>query len=58
MADLTVADSLRLAINVLRDVSESRKMPSGVALDQATADLHADAAKTLAASLADLNDHE
>lgn len=49
MPDLTVADALRLAINILRDAGESRRMPSGIELDQATADLHADAAETLAA---------
>ena len=30
MSDLTIADALRLAINVLRDSAESRKMPSGI----------------------------
>ncbi|MDF0506629.1 hypothetical protein POK33_38405 [Burkholderia cenocepacia] len=49
MYNLTVADALRLAINTLRDVAESRKMPSGVVLDGATAKLHADAAAVLEA---------
>lgn len=35
MPDLALADALRLAINVLRDSAESRKMPSGVVLDDA-----------------------
>lgn len=58
MPDILPTDALRLAINVLRDVAESRKMPSGVGLDQATADLHADAAETLEASLAGLLEQE
>jgi hypothetical protein len=58
MSNLTVADALRLAINVLRDSAESRKMPSGMALEESIAHLHADAADTLAASLSDLKDHE
>ncbi len=55
---MTPADALRLAINVLRDTAESRQMPSGIAIDQATADLHADAADTLQTSLEGLHDHE
>lgn len=58
MPDLTPADALRLAINVLKDVAESQRMPSGIELDQATAALHADAAETLAETLAGLQDHE
>ena len=58
MPSLTPADALRLAINALRDVAESRKMPSGEALDAATADLHADAADALSESLAALREHE
>lgn len=58
MPDLSVADALRLAINVLRDASESRRMPSGIELGQATADLHADAAEILEASLAEMQDFE
>lgn len=42
----------------MRDTAESRKMPSGVAVDERTADLHADAADVLEASLADLQAHE
>ncbi|WP_213957528.1 hypothetical protein [Variovorax sp. dw_954] len=55
---MTPADALRLAINVLRDAAEARKMPSGIALDDATAEMHADAAETLETSLADLRAHE
>ena len=40
----TTADALRLAINALRDVAESRKMPSGIPIDGAAAELHAEAA--------------
>lgn len=58
MPDLTPADALRLAINVLKDVAESQRMPSGIELDQATAALHADAAETLAETLDGLLDHE
>jgi hypothetical protein len=58
MANLTVADALRLAINTLRDVAESRKMPSGVELDDSTAALHADAADVLDESLEQLRGHE
>ena len=54
MPTLTPADALTLAINVMRDVAESRKMPSGTELDPATAALHADAAETLAETLAAL----
>jgi len=58
MADVTLADALRLAINVLRDSAESRKMPSGVDLNGATAALHANAADVLDDSLEQLRDHE
>lgn len=58
MSDMTPADALRLAINVLRDSAESYKMPSGTTLDRATAELHADAAETLQTTLEDLRDHE
>ncbi|WGS46935.1 hypothetical protein LFL97_32675 [Burkholderia sp. JSH-S8] len=58
MSNLTVADALRLAINTLRDVAESRKTPSGVELDDATAQLHADAADVLDESLKQLRVHE
>ena len=54
MSNLTVADAFRLAINVLRDAAESRRLPCGAEMDDATAGLHADAAETLAASLSDL----
>ena len=58
MPDMTPADALRLAINLLRDAAESHRMPSGIALDPAGAELHADAAETLEASLAGLDGHE
>lgn len=51
MPELTVADALRLAINLLRDAAESEKMPSGVPLDDAAISLHSDAAETLQNSL-------
>lgn len=58
MPDLTTADALRLAINVLRDAAESRRMPSGIELDEITSALHSDAAETLEESLAGLLDQE
>lgn len=58
MPQMTTADALRLAINVLRDAAESRRLPSGSELDDAAVDLHVDAAETLEASLADLKAHE
>lgn len=58
MPELTIADALRLAINALRDVAESHKMPSGVELDDATAELHASAADVLDDSLEQLRGHE
>jgi hypothetical protein len=58
MSTLTTALALRAAINVLRDSAESRKMPSGVTLDEASVQLHLDAAETLEESLSDLRDHE
>jgi hypothetical protein len=58
MPTLTVALALRAAINVLRDSAESRKMPSGQPLDEASVQLHFDAAETLEESLSDLRDHE
>lgn len=42
----TVAAALRLAINVLRDSAESRRMPSGVMLDERPVELHIEAAET------------
>ena len=47
MPDLTTADALRLAINVLLDSAESQKMPSGFSIDRRTTDLHADTADIL-----------
>jgi hypothetical protein len=58
MSTLTTALALRAAINVLRDSAESRKMPSGEPLDDASVQLHFDAADTLEESLSDLRDHE
>ncbi|WP_203234304.1 hypothetical protein [Burkholderia mayonis] len=42
MPDMTIADALRLEINVLRDAAESRKIPRGIEYDEATVTLHAD----------------
>lgn len=56
MPDILISDALRLAINILRDAAESARMPSGIALDQPTADLHAEAADTLETALADMAD--
>ncbi|WP_181885637.1 hypothetical protein [Trinickia dinghuensis] len=58
MPDMTLADALRLAINVLRDAAESRKMPSGIELDGTAAELHATAADVLGESLEQLGDRE
>lgn len=58
MPEMTLADALRLAINALRDVSESRKMPSGLELEAAPSVLHADAAAMLESSLATLRGHD
>lgn len=58
MQDILLSDALRLGINVLRDVAESRKMPSGIEVDQTTADLHAEAADQLESSLAGLASQE
>jgi hypothetical protein len=58
MSKLTTALALRAAINVLRDSAESRKMPSGETLDDASIELHFDAAETLEEALSALRDHE
>jgi hypothetical protein len=58
MSNLTIALALRAAINVLRDSAETRKMPSGEPLDDASVQLHLDAAETLEDALSDLRDHE
>lgn len=51
MREMTIADAMRLAVNVLRDSAESRKIPSGEPLgDEATA-VHAAAADELSALL-------
>lgn len=47
MSQLTTALALRVAINVLRDSAESRRMPSGEPLDDAGVQLHLDAADIL-----------
>lgn len=54
MSGMTTALALRAAINVLRDSAESRKMPSGVPLDEVSVQLHRDAADTLQQSLSGL----
>ena len=46
MSALTTSLALRAAINVLRDSAESRRMPSGELLDDASVRLHLDAAET------------
>lgn len=53
MPEILLSDAISLAINVLRDVAESQKMPSGISVDLATADLHADASDTLEAFLSE-----
>jgi hypothetical protein len=58
MTQLTTALALRAAINVLRDSAESRRMPSGGRLDDASVNLHFDAADVLEEALAALRDHE
>jgi hypothetical protein len=58
MSALTTSLALRAAINVLRDSAESRRMPSGEPLDDASVQLHLDAAETLEESLSALRDHE
>lgn len=58
MIELTSADALRLAINVLRDSAESRRMPSGAEIDADGVTLHFSAADTLEISLSDLINHE
>jgi len=47
MIEVTLDDALRLAVNLLRDSAESRKMPSGAQLDQAAASLHSASAGEL-----------
>jgi hypothetical protein len=58
MPQLTTALALRAAINVLRDSAESRRMPSGEGLDDASVDLHFEAADVLEEALSTLRDHE
>ncbi|MGX0609045.1 hypothetical protein ACUXIL_003982 [Ralstonia pickettii] len=55
---VSIADSLRLAIPVLRDVAKSGKLPSGAELANAPAVLHSNAADTPDMSLADLKARE
>ena len=40
-------NTLTLAINALRDIAESKRMPSGLPVTGAIAELHAEAAGTL-----------
>jgi hypothetical protein len=58
MSTLTPADALRLAINVLRDSAETRRMPSGLELQGGAVDMHADAADLLESLLADVGKFE
>ncbi|MDR5785237.1 hypothetical protein P9281_01490 [Caballeronia sp. LP003] len=58
MTELTTALALRTAINVLRDSAESRRMPSGEPLDEASVNLHLDATEVLEDTLSTLRDHE
>jgi len=58
MNAISLADALRIAINLLREAAESRVTPSGVEMDPGLAQLHADAAEILAISLVDLLDFE
>ena len=58
MPAFILADAPRLAINVLRDSAESRKMPSGVDLDNAADELHTSAADVLNDSLEQLRGHD
>lgn len=44
---ITTDEALRAAINVLRDSAESRRMPSGVPLDDAATAVHVDSAALL-----------
>lgn len=53
MDDVTLADALRLAVSILRDVALSRTTPAGVELDEATAVRYFAAADRLADSLVD-----
>jgi hypothetical protein len=58
MFALTTSLALRAATNVLRDSAESRRMPSGEPMDDASVQLHLNAAETLEDCLSDLRDHE
>lgn len=57
MAQLTLVEALRLAINVLRDSAESRSTPSGFEMDAGLAELHGQAADLLDDTLQDLLNH-
>lgn len=57
MNAIDLSNALRTAINVLRDVAANKTMPSGLELDDGLAQLHADAANVLEASLEDLEDY-
>lgn len=51
MLQLSLTDALRAAINVLQDSAESRKVPSGVSLEQGSVEVHETATEILKASL-------
>jgi hypothetical protein len=53
--NLNLIDALQLAITVLRDSSDTLKMPSGITLGAEIADLHSEAAEILEHSLQDLD---
>ncbi|MDR5777524.1 MULTISPECIES: hypothetical protein [unclassified Caballeronia] len=55
MNNLDLAGALRLAITVLRDSSDNRRMPSGISLGAEIAALHADAVEILELSLKELS---
>ncbi|WP_175946708.1 hypothetical protein [Caballeronia sp. BCC1704] len=57
MNEIDLADALRMAIHVLRVVAQTKTMPSGFEMDAGLAQLHADAADVLEASLEDLEDY-
>ena len=58
MPQPTPADALRLAINLLRDSAETRRMPSGEGLTDDVVRLHADAADVLEDALSELRSSE
>lgn len=58
LPEMTNANALRLAINVLRDSAEPRRMPSGPELDDAAAGLNARSADVPDEPLEPRRDHE